>query len=216
MRSKLAEGNSWFVDQRFDLAGQGFGVGSNGFPGRPPKIAGANDRGSYAAYLDLETNVAKDLLVGVAGRYEDYETFGDTLNGKINARWQTTPMMALRGSVSSGFRAPTVGQANIQNVTTVSAGAGDLRDEFIFPSKILAEAELPGAKPLSPEKSVNLSAGTVLNVGNLSVTVDYYRIAVQDRIALTGDQDVPDGVRSNLDALGIPNADQIRGREVLH
>ena len=68
--------------------------------------------------MDLENHLNKDLLVGVAGRYEDFETFGDTLNGKFNTRWQATSVMALRGSVSTGFRAPTVGQANIQNVTT--------------------------------------------------------------------------------------------------
>ena len=72
--------------------------------------------------------MTKDLLVGVAGRYEDFETFGDTLNGKFNTRWQATPMMALRGSVSTGFRAPTVGQANIQNVTTAFV-RGDLTDK---------------------------------------------------------------------------------------
>ena len=79
------------------LAAQGFGVGSNGFTGFSPDIAGKFNRGSYAAYVDLETNVSKDLLVGVAGRYEEFETFGDTLNGKFNTRWQATPMMALRG-----------------------------------------------------------------------------------------------------------------------
>ena len=84
------------------LADQGFGIGSNGFTGFPPAIAGTNNRGSYAAYVDLETNLTKDLLVGVAGRYEDFETFGDTLNGKFNTRWQATSMMALRGSISTG------------------------------------------------------------------------------------------------------------------
>ena len=201
--------NSWFVDGTYGLADQGFSIGSNGFPGRPPRIAGPSNRGSYAAYVDLETNLNKDLLVGVAGRYEDFETFGDTLNGKFNTRWQATPMMALRGSVSTGFRAPTVGQANIINVTTVAAGEGDLEDQFIFPSRTLAAAEMPGAKPLDPEKSFNLSAGTVLDVGNLNVTIDYYRIAVRDRISLTNDVDVPLEVRQRLAALGFQNADSI-------
>ena len=107
-----------FNDRGGLLAEQGFGVGSNGFVGFSPDIAGKNNRGSYAGYVDVETNVSKDLLVGLAGRYEKFETFGDTLNGKFDTHWQATPMMALRGSVSTGFRAPTVGQANIQNVTT--------------------------------------------------------------------------------------------------
>lgn len=174
--------NSWFADDsRGGLAEQGFGVGSNGFAGFSPDIAGTNNRGSYAGYVDLETNLSKNLLVGVAGRYEDFETFGDTLNGKFNTRWQATPMMALRGSVSTGFRAPTVGQANIQNTTTAFVG-GMLENVGTYPvSHPLAQRK--GAQELKPEKSFNLSAGTVVDVGSLNVTIDYYRVAVRDRIA---------------------------------
>ena len=174
--------NSWFTDDsRGGLAEQGFGVGSNGFAGFSPDIAGTNNRGSYAGYVDLETNLSKNLLVGVAGRYEDFETFGDTLNGKFNTRWQATPMMALRGSVSTGFRAPTVGQANIQNTTTAFVG-GMLENVGTYPvSHPLAQRK--GAQELKPEKSFNLSAGTVVDVGSLNVTIDYYRVAVRDRIA---------------------------------
>ena len=84
------EENSYYIDRKFNadeedvgLGAQGFGIGSNGFVGFPPRIAKKNNRGSYAAYVDLETNVTKDLLVGAAGRYEEFETFGDTLNGKL-------------------------------------------------------------------------------------------------------------------------------------
>ena len=174
--------NSWFSDRSpGGLRDQNFGIGSNGFNGFPPTIAGTNNRGSYAAYVDLETNLNKDLLVGVAGRYEDFETFGDTLNGKFDTRWQATSMMALRGSVSTGFRAPTVGQANIQNVTTAFQ-KGVLSNVVTLPVTHQIAAN-NGAQPLKPEKSFNLSAGTVLDVGNLNVTVDYYRVAVRDRIA---------------------------------
>ncbi len=174
--------NSWYRDEDSKgLAAQGFGIGSNGFTGFHPDIAGTNNRGSYAGYVDLETNLSKDLLVGVAGRYEDFETFGDTLNGKFNTRWQATPMMALRGSVSTGFRAPTVGQANIQNVTTAFV-EGRLANVGTYPVSHPV-ATLVGAEPLKPEKSFNLSAGTVVDVGKLSVTIDYYRVAVRDRIA---------------------------------
>ena len=174
--------NSWFIDDSpGGLAEQGFGIGSNGFTGFSPDIAGTNNRGSYAAYVDLETNFTKDLLVGVAGRYEDFETFGDTLNGKFNTRWQATSMMALRGSVSTGFRAPTVGQANIQNVTTAFVD-GRLANVGTYPTSHPI-AQRKGARELKPEKSFNVSAGTVVDVGNLSVTVDYYRVAVRDRIA---------------------------------
>ena len=128
------EKNSYFIDNSpVDLGDQGFGIGSNGFVGFPPEIAKKNNRGSYAGYIDLETNVTKDLLVGAAGRYEDFETFGDTLNGKLNARWQTTSAVALRGSISTGFRVPTVGQVNIQSVTTAISD-GKLTNELNFPA----------------------------------------------------------------------------------
>ena len=174
--------NSWYIDKSpGGLGDQGFGIGSNGFAGFSPDIAGTNNRGSYAGYVDLETNLSKDLLVGLAGRYEKFETFGDTLNGKFNTRWQATSMMALRGSVSSGFRAPTVGQATIQNTTTALVN-GRLGNVGTYPvSHPLAD--LKGAQELKPEKSFNLSAGTVVDVGGLSMTIDYYRVAVRDRIA---------------------------------
>ena len=201
--------NSWYIDEKYGLGDQGFSIGSNGFTGFAPRIAEKNNRGSYAAYVDLETNVTKNLLVGAAGRYEDFETFGDTLNGKVDARWQATSAMALRGSISSGFRVPTVGQANLKSVTTQATGGGDLEDLFNFPAGVLAAAGMPGAKPLTPEKAFNLSAGTVVNLGNLSVTVDYYRIKVRDRIAITGELEVSDAVRANLLAAGVRDAADI-------
>ena len=194
--------NSWYVDNSpGGLRDQGFGVGSNGFTGFSPDIAGTNNRGSYAGYVDLETNVSKDLLVGVAGRYEDFETFGDTLNGKFNTRWQATPFMALRGAISTGFRAPTVGQANIQNVTTAFV-EGSLTDVGTFPASHPI-ALLKGAQELKPEKSFNLSAGTVVDVGGLSVTVDYYRVAVRDRIARSAQINLTEADYAALEADGI-------------
>ena len=191
------------------LEDQGFGIGSNGFVGFSPRIAKKNNRGSYAAYVDLETNVTKDLLVGAAGRYEDFETFGDTLNGKLNARWQTTSAVALRGSISTGFRAPTVGQVNIQSVTTAISD-GKLANELNFPAAPLVGI-VDGAKPLTPEKAFNLSAGTVADFGNLTVTVDYYRIKVRDRIALTDKIPLNDNQRNRLrDERGVANAQDIK------
>ena len=208
---EAGEKNSWLSDTNpGGLAAQGFGVGSNGFPGRPPRIAGKNNRGSYAAYLDLETNVAEDLLVGLAGRFEEYETFGDTLNGKVDTRWQATSNVALRGSISTGFRAPTVGQANLQNVTTAFVD-GRLADRLTLPpthpSGVPAKL---GAQPLKPEKSVNLSAGTVVDVGNLSVTVDYYRIKVQDRISLGSNQPVNEDDRAALQNFGFSDITSVK------
>ena len=195
--------NSWLVNN--NLAG--FGVGSNGFTGFSPDIAGKFNRGSYAGYVDLETNVSKDVLVGVAGRYEKFETFGDTLNGKFNTRWQATSMMALRGSVSTGFRAPTVGQANIQNVTTAFV-EGRLANVGTYPASHPI-AQLKGAQALKPEKSVNLSAGTVLDIGNLNVTVDYYRVAVQDRIARSAQIALTPSEKAEAKRLGFEDIEKV-------
>ncbi len=183
---EAGERNSW-VDND-NLAEQGFGIGSNGFPGFNDKTASKNNRGSYAAYLDLETDVVKDVLVGMAARFEEYETFGDTLNGKVNARWQATSNVALRGSLSTGFRAPTVGQANVRNVTTEFIG-NQLADRATLPPSHPAAVD-QGAKPLKPEKSFNITAGTVINVNKLAVTIDYYRVKVQDRIGQTDNLDL--------------------------
>lgn len=213
---EAGERNSWVIND--NLAAQGFGIGSNGFPGFSPKSASKNNRGSYAAYLDLETDVVKDVLVGVAARFEEYETFGDTLNGKVNARWQATSNLALRGSLSTGFRAPTVGQANVRNVTTEFIG-NRLADRATLPPSHPAAVDA-GAKPLKPEKSFNITAGTVINVNKLAVTIDYYRVKVQDRIGQTDNLDLctvagealplSDGrcmaTRQRLEALGVSDA----------
>ncbi len=200
--------NSWFADDSpGGLAAQGFGIGSNGFAGFSPDIAGTFNRGSYAGYVDLETNLNKDLLVGVAGRYEDFETFGDTLNGKFGTRWQATSMMALRGSVSTGFRAPTVGQANIQNVTTAFV-QGQLANVGTYPANhpVSMLLEVPSLKP---EKAFNISAGTVLDVGNLNVTIDYYRVQVRDRIARSAQLALDPDQRAEARRLGYADIEKV-------
>ena len=160
------------------------GIGSNGFPGfRPePCISNKNDRSSFAAYVDFEADVAEDMLMGLAIRHEDAEEFESTLDGKFSARFQAADDVAIRGSFSTGFRVPTVGQANVRNVTTTLVD-GKLTDELTLPP---TDPVLAGiAEPLEAEESVSVGFGTVLNIGNLDVTVDYYHIEVKDRISLT-------------------------------
>jgi iron complex outermembrane recepter protein len=82
-------------------------IGANGFAGFGPTQTGEFDRANYAAYLDLEADVTENLLLGAAVRFEDFDDFGTTTNGKLSARWQITPDFAVRGSASTGFRAPT-------------------------------------------------------------------------------------------------------------
>ena len=177
---KLGGENSWSSD--FDRFGpQGLGVGSNGFTGFGPNIVGDYQRNNYALYMDLEAEVIKNVTLGVAGRYEKFDKpIGESVNGKVSARWQALKMLAMRGAVSSGFRAPTPGQANVNKITT-SFQDGMLIDDATFPGYHPASAFF-GASDLTPEKSVNYSAGIVFNVAEVDVTVDYYRIKMQDRI----------------------------------
>ncbi len=200
---EAGEPNSHFIDE--DLAKQGFIIGSSGFAGFQPDTAGEFNRGSYAGYLDLEADVVEDVLVGVAGRYEDYEVFGDTLNGKVAARWQATDSFAFRGSVSTGFRAPTVGQSNVRNVTTSLNDEGELVDTATLPPTDPV-AKQKGGRPLTPEKSVNISTGMVFNIGSLAVTIDYYNIKVKNRIAQTSELNLTPGDINALLAQGVTDA----------
>ncbi len=199
--------NSFYVDPI--LAPQGFGIGSNGFPGFKPEDAGENSRGSWAAYIDMEADLVENFLLGFALRYEDYDDFGDTINGKLAARWQITDVFALRGAVSTGFRAPTVGQANVRNVTTAFTN-GFLTDEATLPPTNPISV-LKGGVPLDPEESVNLTVGAVFNFDALNLTIDYYNIEVTDRIALTSTQELTDAERAILVAQGIAEAQTLGG-----
>ena len=179
------EPNSFYIDPNLEhgLASQGFSVGSNGFPGFQPGDAGENTVRSFAAYVDLESNVSENLLLGGAMRYENYADFGNTLDGKIAARLQVGYNLAIRGAVSTGFRVPTAGQANLRNVTT-EFNMGFLSDIATLPSTNPI-AQQKGARALTPEESVNTTLGVVFDVGGVDVTVDYYRIEIEDRISFT-------------------------------
>ncbi|MFU8816900.1 MAG: TonB-dependent receptor plug domain-containing protein, partial [Pseudomonadales bacterium] len=204
---KNGDANSFAIDPI--LSAQGFGIGSNGFPGFQPQDAGTNGRTSIGAYIDLEADITDRFLLGIAARYEDYDDFGDTLNGKISARFQATENFAVRASASTGFRAPTVGQANVRNVTTAFTD-GELQDEATLPPDNPVAVAL-GATPLDPEESVNLAFGFVFNVGALDVTVDYFNIEVTDRIALTSTLPLSDLDRQNLLNAGVTDALSISG-----
>lgn len=207
------ERNSWF-DHSGDpnpplVNWRKFGIGSDGFPGFNREFAGAADRGNYSAYFDLEADVSEEVLVGVAARYEDYEDFGDTLNGKLTSLWQLTDSFAWRGSVSTGFRAPTVGQANLVDVTSAFDDDGNLVNNATLPPTHPASATL-GAEPLEPETALNFTSGPVFNIGDVGFTIDYYRIEMQDRISLTRQADLTDEQRADLISQGAPGAAAIR------
>ena len=204
---KVTQGgeNSWFQDlSPGGLSAQGFGVGSNGFTGFGPRVAGTWSRNSYAAYMDLEAELSRDVLLGAAGRYEDHKGVGETMDVKISVRGQVNDNFAVRGAVSTGFRAPTVGQANILNVTTAFSG-GILADEATLPPTHPASA-LVGGKPLTPEESINYTIGTVFNVGDVDVTVDYFHIKVKDRIGRSSEKELTDADRQTLIEQGVTDA----------
>ena len=196
------EPNSFFIDP--NLAAQGFGVGSNGFPGFQPGDAGENTVRAFAAWLDLESDVSEHVLVGGALRYENYADFGNTLDGKVAIRLQVSENVALRGAVSTGFRVPTAGQANLRNVTT-EFQAGMLADiATLPPTNPIAQQK--GAQALTPEESTNLTLGAVFHAGALDVTVDYYNITIEDRISFTSRFDLTQADIDSLLAVGVSDA----------
>jgi iron complex outermembrane recepter protein len=158
---------------------------SNGYGG----VSSAIDAGqvSYAAYVDLEADVLKNLTLGIAGRYEDYASFGSTTLGKFQARFKATDWLALRGTVSTGFHAPTPGQSNVQTLSTTfapgTAAAAIQIGTFPVTSSI---AKYYGATAIRPEESTNFSGGIVLTpMQDLLVTLDYYNIKVRHRIGIS-------------------------------
>ena len=187
---------------------QGFGIGSNGFPGFKPESAGVFSRQNYALYLDVETNVTEDLLIGTAIRYEDYSSFGSDTNYKVTGQYIINDYLSLRGSVSTGFRAPTVGQANYSNVQT-SLDGGSLVDSALLPASNPIAVQL-GAQELTPEQSESYTLGAVWNMGDLFVTLDFYNIEVEDRISQSNKFTLSDADKEALRADGVPNVDSIQ------
>ena len=197
-RVHLAGGAEW-RDERFTIglgdepswqigpfAPQGFSAGSNGFPGFSPIAAGTWSRSNTAVYGDVEVRGRDDgWSLGGALRLEDFEDFGTTTNGKLSARLRLAGGAALRASASSGFRAPTPGQQNAFNVSTEYDHAlMDLVNNGTIPSTSRV-AELRGGEPLQPERSVAATLGGVVDAGPFSLTADYFRIRLADRLALT-------------------------------
>ena len=197
--------NSWFLDDSpGGLAEQGFGIGSNGFTGFGPRLAGEFGRNSYAAYADVEFEASDNFTFQVAGRYEDHADIGNTFDGKVAGRFDISETVSLRAAASTGFRAPTVGQANILNVTTAFTG-GMLADEATLPPTHPAAA-IAGAQPLTPEEAVNLTVGAVIQLDALDITVDYFHIEVEDRIARSSEKNLTPANIQQLLAAGVADA----------
>ena len=201
----LAYGAEWREETFVVIAGEPsswFGAGSSGFKGFEPQNAGEFSRDNYALYAEIEQDFSADFIAQYALRYEDFSDFGDTINGKVAARYNVSDAFALRGALSTGFHAPTPGQANIQKITTTFDNDLGLQVESgtVPPSHPLALAA--GGSPLTEEQSTNVSVGFAAGVGeSATLTGDFYRIDIKDRIFKTQNLPTIDpvtGVGSNV------------------
>ncbi len=155
--------------------------GSQALPGLAPVSASDNSRNVIGTYIDLSTHLAPKWTVDLAGRFEHYSDVGDTTNGKISTRYDFTPQVAVRGSVSTGFRAPSLAEEYYSNVNESPASVTGLL------AANSAAARLIGAQPLKPEESTNYNLGLVLTpTKDLHVTIDAYQIDIRNRIVEGG------------------------------
>jgi iron complex outermembrane receptor protein len=193
------EESSWKVGP---YATQGFNVGSHGFAGFSPDSAGAFSRRNYAVYGDVSNQVTDELFVQGAIRFEDYSSGIDTTNYKVAFNYRLSDNVALRGSHSTGFRAPTQGQANVVNTQTT------LVDGQLTQAQTLPGFKL-GAGQLQPEESTSFALGIVATLGDVEITADWFNIEVDDRIALTSNAAPTDAQRIAMGAAGVPNPELI-------
>ena len=217
-RINVAAGAEWRDEQFSTLQGdregwlvgpyarQTFMSGANGFFAYGPQHAGAWGRRNAAAYGDLEVTGADGAwTLGGAVRMENFEDFGTTTNGKLSGRYRF-----LRGSVSTGFRAPTPGQQNGFNISSwFDPRIGDLINKAVIPS-ISPVAQLRGGQPLAPEESVNYTLGLVFDTGQFTLTADWFLISVSDRIGITSDFFLTDEEIAGLVAGGFDAAESVR------
>ncbi len=204
------------------LAGQGFSAASNGFSGFSPVAAGEWNRSNQAAYLESEITPLKHWLVALAVRGENFEDFGQTLNYKVATNVGITDfledanmiandemILKLRGSFSTGFRAPTPGQQNAFNVTTeFNFEKNDLVNNGTIPSTNRAVAVVTGKEDnsLDPETSTNFTSGFTFEVRDINLTVDLFDIRMKDRLALSQDFALSEQQKQDLLAEGVTSA----------
>jgi iron complex outermembrane receptor protein len=163
--------------------------GAQVFPGFRPSNEVDETRTSYAAYLDLEGNVHRLLRLGLAGRFEDYDDFGTTNDYKLTARLQPVQPLVLRAGVSTGFRAPSLGQSFFNAVSTNFLAVGVVLVPFevgTFPVSSPVARAL-GAEDLEAEESEHRSAGLVWSpTPDFQLSADYYHVDIENRIVLSG------------------------------
>lgn len=183
-------------------AGRPAPVGVQPASGYRPSDVTDQDRASHAVYLDLERQMTTRLALSAAARHEHYSDFGDNATFKGAGRFTLSDSLALRASVSSGFRAPHLAQSWFGNSTNTVV-SGVLVSARLLPVSDPV-AKVLGATPLKPEESINQSAGFVFERGRFSLSADAYRIRVTDRIALSSNF-TGAAVTNLLAGAGFPN-----------
>lgn len=183
-----------------------FAGGSQGFIGFQPSNEVDEDRDAVALYADVEIPLTDKFTVEGALRVEDYSDFGDARTGKLAARYDFSPNFALRGSVSTGFRAPSLQQSFFTSTSSVIQN-GAVVETGTFPATSTVATAL-GARALKPETSTNYSLGAVVRLGDFDLTVDAYRITIEDQIVLSEliNRSFSPQVASLLDPLGVQAA----------
>ena len=166
-----------------DSNGDELSAGSQGFPGYSPDNEVDRSRTNYGVYFDAELNASDNLMFAGALRYETYSDFGSTFNFKFASRFKITDNLALRGSISSGFRAPSLAQL-YYNLKFNNIVAGNSVPSLLSANNSTVTKAF-GIEQLKEEKAFNTSIGFTYNTGGFSMTVDAYSIAVDDRIILT-------------------------------
>ena len=169
--------------------------GSQGFPGYSPANEVDRSRSNVSLYADAEFDLTETLLVSAAARFENYSDFGSTINGKLSSRLKLSDNFNLRGSVSTGFRAPSLAQI-YYNLRFTNFVGGEALESLLSPNNSPVTASF-GIGPLKEETATNAAIGFTTNFSGFSATVDGYYINVQDRIVLTG----------NFDATNIPGVE---------
>ena len=194
-------------------AGQGFSSSSNGFGGFTSASAGARSQKNDAFYIDAEADITDRFVLQAAVRYEDFDSFGDTTNYKLGGLFSVNDNVKIRGTLSTGFHAPTTGQANVTNITTQFSGTF-LVDQGTIPlsspaGQFIADFLVSQGEPrptLGPEESDNFTIGTAFSIGDFSITLDYFNIAVDDRISISDQQDFVAALETTAIDNGIPLA----------
>jgi len=158
------------------------------FPGLQPSNEVSATRNNYGVYADLEWEPTEEFLIGGAIRYEDFSDFGDNTSWKINGRYKLGDNQgAIRASYSTGFRAPSLHQIYLSNIQTLVSG-GTVSNQGTFNNVDPIIRDGLGVPQLTAETSKNISAGiTYKPIPNLSLSVDFYNVKVDDRVLFTGE-----------------------------